>query len=136
MYEKYKFRYCYCWKRWARVIWAMSGNVIELDLTPINGFRSDNSYVKRCELENFRSHCTSASPRDKFTNHLPEAVVKEMQAAYGEFITHRLIHHNYLQSCSPKDIMIANERSNGGGVPWSHVLAVKEHLSKLPFHST
>lgn len=109
------FYYCDYWKTWNRMLFD---NSCQLDLTPINGW-SDYHNAQKIRLETFRPAPQYRGLVDK----LPDEVFKEIVREAGETFAVRLLTYPY-PKITAEDVRVAFQRTNGGGVPYCHILRV------------
>lgn len=126
-----KFKYNSYWGTWNRCFGLDNGNnFIELNLTPVNGFR--HGKIDEIRGEVFRAHGTYPDRKDIETDELPAEVVAEMKQFLGDELVEKLLNHDYLAEITVEDIIAAREKSNGGGVPLQAIKDIRD--GKLQFH--
>lgn len=99
-----KFIWSSYWHKWSRILVPMTNKVmwqVEVDLQPNDEKRTIN----------IRRHCTMKSAHDKIVSELPMEVVEGMQKRFGEEITQRLLHEDFLPNI---DWDKYEKRCNGG----------------------
>lgn len=126
-----KFHYSSYWGNWSRVL-LKEGWYVELDLTPIGGLGGleNPRQLEDIKREKIRVHGTSRQHKDIDTEHLPEEVTAKMIESLGATLTHRLLHHNYMNEITLDEIRNANSASNGGGVPFSFIIEHRQDPTK------
>lgn len=89
-----RFHFCSYWQTWSRVLSAKGGWYVEVDLTPINAYRTD-SWEKVAQT-NIRRHCTPRQRGDIETDHLPSGARASMVERLGEAKTAELLDRDFL----------------------------------------
>lgn len=122
-----KFVFSNYWRTWSRLL-AVPANpsvyVASVVLTPINGFRDYTlANVQKETLHPFHGYL----PKENIAQTtLPTLVRKEMEKHLGESLTKRLMTYEYLSEINAEEIEQACKKSNGGGVPLSFILSLRE----------
>lgn len=114
----FRFHFSRYWGMWSRRIGTINGMIVELNLTTM--YCSPDS-CEHNKQEIFRVHCTDSEPKDRDVNELPQRVIEQMELHYGKELASRLINHDYLSEVSLEDILKAERKSNGGGVPFQFI---------------
>lgn len=115
-----RFHFSSYWQCWSRTLATNDHGIFELNLTPVNGRQQD--WDEQVKPERIRVHRTTRSKNDKDVDTLPFLVVERMCAHLGLLLTSRLLHNDYLSQVTIEQIVEANKRHNGGGVPLQNIL--------------
>lgn len=125
------FKYCSYWGTWNRVLAIVDFySVFEMSLTPINANWGADVWNKT-KQELIRFHCTTPDKEDKAVDQLPDVVVESMVNHYGNDIAQRMISHDYLSEVTLTDIYVANNKSNGGGVPLQAIKDIRDGVKSF-----
>lgn len=103
---------------WNRVIYREKGNTIEFSLQPLNSWGWDED-VKPIR---FRYHCTAPDKDDGDYASLPDFTRDEIAEVVGIELANRMLTENFLDTVSVEQIIAANRKSSGGGVPLEKIL--------------
>lgn len=115
------FHYCAYWGTWSRILSNEKGNVVEVNLTPINSCYS-SSWENDVLPIKFRSHGTSPGDRDRFEKELPAEVLANMKKNLGEELTNRLLSEDFL----PQIDVPKGKRNNPQGGGFTFAQGAKE----------
>lgn len=127
-----KFIYSSYWGAWSRVLKnpgekiivpqhgidtidhlavLINGSFIEVDLTPVNGFRKPNQNIECVRAINIRCHGTARNRKDKETKELPPEVLAAMENEFGKELCERLLTEDFLSQIDWRKYTHCN---NGG----------------------
>ncbi|UOX39536.1 putative CytH-like phosphatase [Aeromonas phage ZPAH34] len=98
------FVYSSYWRTWSRVLQRMGGafhTQIEIDITPINP-DLDRSWLAIPKV-NIREHCTISREGDIWTHHLPDDVVKTLEARVSKSQLDLILHEDLLPMINVKE---------------------------------
>jgi hypothetical protein len=106
------------WRNWSRILESKNGWFVEVDLTPIPGYKwEDISQIK------IRKHCTTSNRKP--VEKLPVNTIKEMVVNLGEDLTCRLLEEDFLTQIDWEKF----KQLNNGGVSL-HLCAKKKEKEK------
>lgn len=113
------------WHTWSRILGGEEGWVVELDITPVNGFTSLEN-IQQIENETIRCHCTPRSERDKICTELPEDIQQVVSRYVGAEKLKKLLSYDYMKELDMSPIHMARARMRCGGNPFTDWLNLKK----------